>query len=177
MRVAVLGSSTATPADTSYQEAVRLGELLAGAGVEVATGGYGGIMEAVSRGASEAGGRVLGITSPAVFPHRRGANRWVQEEIQAGTITERIHLLISGAAATIALPGSIGTATELIVAWNLVYVEGPTVHLLVNVGSHWSPLIELISDRYGGDMSQVRQAADVAQATSIVVGHGRQALT
>lgn len=169
--MAVFGSSAATPTDPAYAEGIRLGELLAGAGIEVATGGYGGVMEAVSRGADLAGGRVLGVTAPTVFPLRRGANRWVHEEIQATSITERIHLLISNSAATITLPGSIGTATELMVAWNLVYVAGPEAHLLVNIGAHWSPLVELVCDRYGGDLSHLRQASDAVEAVEIVVQH------
>ncbi len=45
--VAVFGASQSRPGDGHYEEAVRCGELLARAGLTVATGGYGGTMEAV----------------------------------------------------------------------------------------------------------------------------------
>ena len=175
--MAVFGSSAATEADVLYLEAMRLGALLGGAGHVVATGGYGGVMEAVSRGAAEADGRVVGVVAPTVFPHRSGANRWVHEEIRAASITERIHLLVSLADATIALPGSIGTATELMVAWNVNHVASasgrpPLVH--VAVGSHWDDLISLVSDRYGAVRSQIGVAVDVEAAFRLVDGRSRE---
>ncbi len=62
MRVAVFGGSAPQPGQPAYLEAQHLGEMLAKAGHEVVTGGYMGVMEAVSRGAAEAGGHVIGVT-------------------------------------------------------------------------------------------------------------------
>lgn len=120
--VAVFGSSASLPEDDAYGEARRLGDLLARAGVDVATGGYGGLMEAVSNGAARHGGRVIGVTAPSVFPERTGPNPHVTEERRADSLVERIHELIDIADAAVALPGSIGTLTELMVAWNLAFV-------------------------------------------------------
>ncbi|MDI6694379.1 MAG: hypothetical protein QME21_04975 [Anaerolineales bacterium] len=58
--VTVFGGSRPTPED--YEQALHLGRLLGGSGYIVLTGGYIGVMEAVSRGASEAGGHVIGVT-------------------------------------------------------------------------------------------------------------------
>lgn len=167
----MFGSSGATRADAVYDDALRLGRLLAEAGHDVATGGYGGTMEAVSRGADEGGARVVGVVAPGVFPHRAGANRWVHEEVRATSITERIHLLVSMADATIALPGSVGTATEFMVAWNVNHVADASgrPHIVhVAVGDHWRPLVDLLSDRYGASRGHVRLAADVATAVDLV---------
>ena len=57
----------------------------------------GGIMEAVSRGASEAGGHVIGYTAPEVFSGRVGANEFVVEEVAAATLTGRIHAMLERA--------------------------------------------------------------------------------
>ena len=62
MKVSVFGSSKPTPGDKTYTEALELGSLLAKRGHTVLTGGYMGTMEAVSRGAAEAGGHVIGVT-------------------------------------------------------------------------------------------------------------------
>lgn len=62
MNIAVFGGSQPKEGDPAYAEAYELGSLLAQAGHTVLTGGYIGTMEAVSRGAAEAGGHVIGVT-------------------------------------------------------------------------------------------------------------------
>ncbi len=62
MRVSVFGGSQPKEGDAAYTEAQELGRLLAERGHTVLTGGYIGTMEAVSRGANEAGGHVIGVT-------------------------------------------------------------------------------------------------------------------
>lgn len=169
--VAVFGSSAGRPGEPAYEAALTCGRLLAEAGYGVATGGYGGLMEACSRGASEAGGRVIGVTAPAAFPGRPGANRWVQEEIPAGTITERIHLLIGGSAACLALDGSIGTLTELVMAWNLAFVDGlsgVTARPVVAVGPTWAAVVSYLADATRSDPSGVTLVPDVAAAVAEV---------
>jgi uncharacterized protein (TIGR00725 family) len=49
--ITVFGSSRPQEGDADYAEARALGEHLAKAGFAVCSGGYGGVMEAVSRGA------------------------------------------------------------------------------------------------------------------------------
>ncbi|MFN8411896.1 MAG: hypothetical protein U0Z26_05870 [Anaerolineales bacterium] len=62
MNVTVLGGAQPKEGTAAYEEARELGKLLAEQGHAVLTGGYMGTMEAVSRGASEAGGHVIGVT-------------------------------------------------------------------------------------------------------------------
>ncbi|HYZ11231.1 MAG TPA: hypothetical protein VE962_05000, partial [Actinomycetota bacterium] len=61
-RVTVFGGAWVREDEPEHAEARQFGRLAAGAGFEVANGGYGGIMAAVSRGAAEAGGTVVGVT-------------------------------------------------------------------------------------------------------------------
>ena len=44
------------------------------------------------------------------------------EEVPAATLTERIHVMLERADGAIALNGSIGTLTELLIAWNVAFV-------------------------------------------------------
>ena len=81
--IAVFGSSQTPPGTEEWDQAVLTGSRLAQAGFGVVTGGYGGTMEAASKGAAEAGGHVIGVTSPSQFPGRLGANRYVKEIIEA----------------------------------------------------------------------------------------------
>lgn len=152
--VAVFGSSSAEPGAPDYEDARRLGRLLAEAGVAVATGGYGGLMEAVSSGAHQAGGRVIGVTVPTVFPDRPAANPFVGEERRAESLTERIHQLTDLAEAAIALPGSIGTFTELMMAWNLAFVapfSRGRPKPVIAVGELWSELVALLREKLETD--------------------------
>lgn len=175
--VAVFGSSSLLPTDRWWGAAERLGRRLAQAGLTVATGGYGGTMEAVSRGAADAGGHVVGVTAPTVFPERQGPNGYLSEEVVAASITERIHLLVSMADAAITLPGSIGTLAEFMVAWNRAFVarfsgEQPLLH--VAVGGQWPALVEYLGRVFAVDPSPVRCLPDVDQAAEVVISQLRE---
>ncbi len=170
--VAVFGSSQARSGDGEYETGLHCGRLLAAAGLTVATGGYGGLMEAVCRGAAEAGGKTIGVTAPTVFPGRSGANRWVQTEMPAEDLIRRIALLTDVADAYIALPGSIGTLAELVVAWNLAFVApladrafGP----IATVGDTWSELVPLLNTKLASDRSFIATCATVEEAVDHVV--------
>jgi uncharacterized protein (TIGR00725 family) len=121
--VAVFGSSQTELDSEEWADAVSVGARLAAAGVTVVTGGYGGTMEAVSSGAAEAGGRVVGVTAPTLFPKRSGANPYVHELVEASSLAHRIDVMMSRADATLSLPGSLGTATELLMAWNINHIK------------------------------------------------------
>ena len=62
--VSVYGSARIQPDHPAYKEAEQVGMLLASAGYTVQTGGYGGVMEAASKGAAQAGGHVIGVSVP-----------------------------------------------------------------------------------------------------------------
>ncbi len=167
--VTVFGSSLGQEGNADYEEAVELGRLLAKAGYAVATGGYDGSMEAVSAGADRAGGSITGVTAPDVFPHRELPNRFVQEHIRAASLTERIHELVDIADACIALPGSIGTFTELMVAWNLAFVarfSDSPANPVIAVGPLWHRLITHLGDELGTDTSLVTCVGTVSEAVA-----------
>jgi predicted Rossmann-fold nucleotide-binding protein len=121
-------------------------------------------MEAASRGAAMAGGQVIGVTAPALFVSRDGANPHVTREITASTLTERIGTLMDLATGVIALPGSIGTAAELLIAWNANHIarrNGGSRIPAVAVGEAWHQLWTLMSGRlgaFGGDVHTVAHA-------------------
>jgi len=138
MDVTVFGSAAPIPGSAAYQEAFELGSLLAQAGHTVLTGGYIGTMEAVSRGAAEAGGHVIGVTC-AEIEHWRGTrvNAWVQEERHFTTMQERLNELVRSCDAAIALPGGPGTLTEISLSWNLMIVDSMPHKPLILVGEGW----------------------------------------
>ena len=138
MKISVFGGSQPREGDQAYTDAQALGRLLAERGHTVLTGGYIGVMEAVSRGANEAGGHVIGVTCADIERWRpRAANQWVKEEIKKETLVERLHTLIHESDAALALPGGAGTLTEIALMWNLMIVESLHRRPLILVGGGW----------------------------------------
>jgi uncharacterized protein (TIGR00725 family) len=108
------------PGDTDdpvlLADAAEVGRLVALAGHDVATGGLGGVMAAASRGAHEAGGRVVGVL-PGDDP--AAANEWVGEAIATGLGQGRNAVLVDLADAVIGVGGSWGTLSEIALARRL----------------------------------------------------------
>src|SRR5207248_1936458 len=94
-----------------YEQARRLGERLAQAGFAICNGGYSGTMEAVSRGAREAGGRTIGVTVDlfgATPP-----NDWIGEVENTTNLLARLDKLTVLGDAFVVLRGGVGTLLEL----------------------------------------------------------------
>ncbi len=149
MKVSVFGGSQPKEGDAAYVEAMELGKLLAERGHTVLTGGYIGTMEAVSRGAREAGGHVIGVTCEAIEAWRpTRANAWVVEEMRKKTLMERLHALIHESDAALALPGGPGTLTEISLTWNLMIVESLHRRPLILIGDGWQSVFDQFIQRF-----------------------------
>lgn len=144
LAVAVFGSSDPGESDPDYAAARRVGELLARAGCTVVTGGYGGVMEAASRGAREAGGRTVGITARALSPLRRGPNAWLTRHIEADGLFDRTRELIEMSHGYIILPGKAGTLAELTFLWALHRARLLGRRPIVLLGDPWRGFIEKV---------------------------------
>lgn len=139
--VTVFGGST--PGSQGYQQAYQLGALLGEHGYTVLTGGYIGTMEAVSRGASEAGAHVIGVTCDEIENWRKvKPNAWVKEERRFPTMRQRLFALIETCDAALALPGGIGTLTEISLMWNLLLTEALDARPLIVIGSTWKSIFD-----------------------------------
>ena len=148
--VTVFGGSSPQPGDPAYQEAYQLGQLLGGAGYTVLTGGYIGTMEAVSRGAAESGGHVIGVTCDEIEAWRPvKPNPWVQQELRFQTLKQRLYALIEACDAAIALPGGIGTLAEIAVMWSQLQVGATKERPLLLVGEAWELTMQVLYDKLG----------------------------
>jgi uncharacterized protein (TIGR00730 family) len=143
MRISVFGGSQSREGDSDYADGIELGRLLAERGHIVLTGGYIGMMEAVSRGAREAGGHVIGVTCEDIETWRPiKANAFVMEEVRKKTLAERLHTLIHESDAALALPGGPGTLTEISLMWNLMSVESLHRRPLILIGDGWQSVFD-----------------------------------
>ena len=172
--VAVFGSSQTAPGSTEWEEAHRAGARIADEGFTVITGGYGGTMEEVSSGAAGAGGHVIGVTAPILFPHRSTPNPYVHEVIEASSLANRIDIMMQRSTATLALPGSIGTAAELLISWNTNHIlrqGGAIPRVSVAVGPGWKALARALVDMAGAFEDDLVWADTVDEGVDWVLAH------
>src|SRR5688572_19997126 len=141
--IAVFGSASPEADSEAYRLAYQVGRLLAEAGFAVATGGYSGTMSAVSQGACEVGGHVIGVTSGQIERFRPlRCNEWVKEEIKYESLRERLLHLVTNNDGMIVLPGGVGTLSEMALAWSFMQVGEMAARPLVLVGDMWRETIE-----------------------------------
>ena len=140
-RIGVLGSARIEPPDPRHAAAVEVGRRLGAAGFDVLTGGYGGLMAAVSQGASAAGARVIGL--PMRPWSELTVNRWVTDVTEADDFFERLREL-SRCDALVALDGGVGTLAEVAVTWANLQTDADVTPPLVLVGAMWDDLLPVL---------------------------------
>jgi uncharacterized protein (TIGR00730 family) len=141
--VAVFGSSQPRRGDELYKSSLLMGALLGRYGFDVVTGGYKGVMEAVSRGAHGNGAHVVGVTM-ARFADR--VNRYVMDEIRADNFAERFRWLVDRADAYVAM-GGIGTLVEVTFTWQELQLGMLSKRPLVLVGPRWRALFKCFAEQ------------------------------
>lgn len=177
MNITVFGGSQPKETDAAYAEAMELGRLLAQRGHTVLTGGYIGTMEAVSRGAHEAGGHVVGVTCEDIEKWRKvAANQWVKEERKVKTLMERLTGLIEGCDAALALPGGPGTLTEISLMWNLMVIQALHRRPLILIGDGWQSVFNQVYTKLDGytpahQRELLAFAEDIHAAVKIIENH------
>ena len=173
-RITVFGGANPKPGTAAYEEALQLGRLLGERGYSVLTGGYIGTMEAVSRGAAESGGHVIGVTCEEIESWRGvSANPWVKEELRYATLKERLFALIEECDAALALPGGVGTLAEIALTWNLLLIDAIPPRPLILIGSGWQETVRHLYasfDDYIPEMQRqwIQFSQDIWQAVDLL---------
>ena len=110
MRVSIVGGGGGALPEHDYETAHAVGRALAERDHEVVCGGLGGVMEAVCRGATESGGRTIGI-----LPGERlaDANAYVDVPIVTSMGNARNVLVVLNGEAVVAIDGAYGTLSEI----------------------------------------------------------------
>jgi len=122
MIITVFG--TGSPTKEGYKEAYELGKKIAKAGHILKNGGYGGTMEAAAKGATENGGKAIGVCIKGhAIAYAKKPNDFLSEVIIKENLTERVNELLKNDI-LIVLEGKIGTLEELFKAWVEIYSKG-----------------------------------------------------
>jgi uncharacterized protein (TIGR00730 family) len=173
IEVGVMGSARLGETSLWWARARTLGGLLAEAGFAVVTGGYGGLMAAVSRGAHEHGGQVIGLPMrhwKGLEPNPwNGALRWSESYA-----TRLGHLLACDA--VIAMPGGIGTLAEMAVVWSALQTEQRPIPLVL-VGECWPPVMQVLRDQLvigDLDLALLRVVETPEEAVAVVLAGLRE---
>ncbi|MDP6637256.1 MAG: LOG family protein [Phycisphaerae bacterium] len=141
--IAVFGSNDAVDGQDEFQRAHEVGKTIARLGYQVANGGYGGTMEASSRGAKSLGGRTIGVTCSI---WKSSPNPYIDREIKTATLNERLETLIqAGRSGYVVLNGATGTLLELACVWELMAKKLMPRRPIVCLGDFWDPLLELMA--------------------------------
>ena len=167
--IAVFGSSEPQPGSALYEQAREVGRNLAGHGLAVLTGGYGGVMEGASRGAFESGGRAIGVICE-IFNHR-DPNPFLHEAIQTPDLHVRTRELIDRASGFVVLEGKSGTLAELSFLWALDRAGCLDRRPVVLLGDRWPEVLpalrgSLLLDEPQLEITQI--ARDPEQAAEMI---------
>ena len=167
--VTIFGGSKCGHDSDEYREAREIGFKLAQAGFTICTGGYLGVMEAASRGAREAGGRVFGIV---MNQFKSEPNRYLTDKVATDHFYDRLQNLITRSVGFVALRGGMGTVTEISLVWNKLMTRVLDRRPIVLVGDCWKDVVDawkkhlVVSDE---DLSYLDFAHDADEAARIII--------
>lgn len=141
-RLAVFCGSAPGTDPTLVEAAYDVGRSLAERGIDLVYGAGGmGLMGAVSQGALDAGGEVIGV-----IPQRMVDREWGRHDLTelhvVDTMHERKALMAQEADAFLCLPGGLGTLEEIFEVWSwrqIDFLDDPVGFL--NIGGFWNPLL------------------------------------
>ncbi len=143
--VTIFGSARVKPDDVYYQKTEKLAKLLVGENFNVITGGGPGIMEAANKGASEAGGKSVGLNIR--LPFEQKPNPYANIHLDYKYFFVRKVMFVKYAVAYVILPGGFGTLDELFEALTLIQTKKIKSFPLILMGSeYWGGLIDWLKN-------------------------------
>ena len=160
LKIAVFGSDEDHCTDAARGIAYFVGREIAQRNYILYTGGLGGVMEAASRGAAEAGGISVGIIP---FDDPKRANPYCALVIPTGIGFARMQVLAHSVDAAVLVEGSWGTRTEA--QW-VNYLERPVVALPCSGGTAADVAGKVIDE--ARKKSQILSAVDHRSALDLI---------
>lgn len=132
------------PGEIEYENGILIGKLLAENNLNVCSGGFQGIMDAVSKGATEAGAKAIGVTVDAFSAK---PSKYLTEQIHCSTLFDRISKLVELGDGYLILPGGTGTFLELAVVWEFLNKGLMGSKPIVCCGLMWKEIVSSINNR------------------------------
>ena len=126
------------------------------------------MMEAISRGAHEAGGHVIGVT---MNQFKAAPNPYLKKIEPSADFYARLQTLILGSAGYIALRGGMGTVTEISLVWNKLTMRVLPERPLILIGDCWRGAIACLREHLvvsDEDMTHLLFATDAEEAVALL---------
>ena len=141
--VSIFGSARMKSDDKYYKLAEETAAILAGAGFAIISGGGGGIMEAANKGASQVGGKSIGLNIE--LPHEQLPNEYQNLSLHFRYFFCRKVMFLKYANGFIAFPGGFGTMDEFTEALVLIQTFKQAYFPVILMGSdYWAGLLDWI---------------------------------
>jgi uncharacterized protein (TIGR00730 family) len=172
--VCVFGSARTKPGSPEYAAGEQLGAALARDGWAVITGGGPGVMEAVNKGTTQAGGVSIGLGIE--LPFEQALNDWVDIGVNFRYFFVRKTMFVKYSQAFVVLPGGFGTMDELFEALTLVQTGKVTSFPVVLYGAaYWQGLVDWLRQSMlangkvsEADLNLIRVSDDIDEIVTII---------
>jgi len=173
--ISVFGSARTAVDDPAYTTGVELGAALVRAGFAAVTGGGPGAMEAVNKGAFEAGGMSVGLGIE--LPWETRLNEYVNVALDFRYFFVRKTMFVKYSQGYVVLPGGVGTLDELFEAMTLAQTQKITRFPIVLMGvAQWEGLIDWMRETMlaekriaQSDLDMLTLTDDVEEAVALMV--------
>lgn len=178
--VTIFGSARTQTKDPYYKAAVAIGRGLAKQNLPVITGGGPGIMEAANRGASQAGGKSIGLNIE--LPSEQKGNPFANLPLQFHYFFSRKVCFVKYSVGFIFMPGGYGTLDEFFEVITLVQTRRiPAFPLILFGREYWEGLLQWIKTRLEkdkligpDDLKLVTITDDPDEAVEVIVEYMRK---
>jgi uncharacterized protein (TIGR00730 family) len=167
-RLAVFCASTPGADPALLDAAAEVGRGLAARRIGlVYGGGGGGLMGAVSQGALDGGGEVIGVI-PGFMVDREWGRHDLTELHVVGSMHERKAMMADRADAFLALPGGLGTLEELFEVWTWRQIDLHSKPLgLLDLGGFWQPLVRALESLVASGFVREASLAELVVETDL----------
>jgi len=143
--VTIFGSSQIKAQSAVYKTTIEVSRLLVENGFNVISGGGPGVMEAANKGATQAGGKSVGLHIN--LPSEQQANEYANVRLNFNYFFIRKVMFIKYAVAYIIMPGGFGTLDELFEALTLIQTKRIKPFPVILMDSEfWNGLLGWIKD-------------------------------
>ena len=168
--ISVFGPSECTPVDALYRQAESLGRKLAEHNFIVVCGAYEGVMEAVAKGATEAGGKAIGVTAEVYYARGREPNTYLSKEVKVKSAVDQLMELLDLADGYIAIGCNPGTLLEVMTAWDFTRKKFLPLKPMLLLGDGWTKCDEVFSSApyFDSYAEQVSHVASVSEAIALL---------
>ncbi len=172
--VCAFGSARVKPGTPQYEAGIQLGSRLAKSGRTVITGGGPGLMEAVNKGAQQAGGRSVGLGIELPFEEK--LNPYLDVGIVFRYFFVRKTMFLKYSQGFVAMPGGFGTMDELFEALTLRQTGKVTNFPIVLFDeAYWRPLLDWVRGSVlangmisQADVDAIHITSDLDEAVALV---------